>query len=136
GPCRMLEPVRVGSHREHEITVSWNDIIDNFNTESTSGNNVANAIVTYMTTSGFNYYDNSPALVQNADFGTYEKVSDEPLTVEYKINDNVKWSDGVAVDEADLLLAWTYIFAGVTDQDGAPLFNYANPRADLASDLP
>lgn len=119
-----------------EITVSWNDIIDNFNTESTSGNNVANAIVTYMTTSGFNYYDNSPALVQNTDFGTYEKVSDEPLTVEYKINDNVKWSDGVAVDEADLLLAWTYIFAGVTDQDGAPLFNYANPRADLASDLP
>lgn len=119
-----------------EITVSWNDIIDNFNTSSTSGNNVANSIVTYLTTSGFNYYDNSPALVQNTAFGSYEKTSDDPLTVEYTINDEIVWSDGVAVDEADMLLSWAYIFAGVKDADGKPLFNYANPRADLASALP
>lgn len=119
-----------------EITVSWNDIIDNFNSSSTSGNNVANGLVTYMTTSGWLYYDDSPALIKNTDFGTYEKTSDDPLTVVYKINDNVVWSDGVAVDEADMLLAWTYIFAGAKSSAGAPLFNYANPRSDLASAMP
>jgi len=119
-----------------QITVSWNDIIDNFNTSSTSGNNVANSIITYMTTSGFNYYNDSPELVQNEAFGSYEKTSDDPLTVHYKINDEVVWSDGVAVDEADMLLSWAFIFAGVKDADDKPLFNYANPRADLASDLP
>ncbi|GLI28397.1 peptide ABC transporter substrate-binding protein [Agromyces rhizosphaerae] len=119
-----------------EITVSWNDIIDNFNSSSTSGNNIANSNVTYLTTASFNYYDNSPELVQNTDFGSYEKTSDDPLTVEYTVNDNIVWSDGTPLDEADLLLSWAYIFAGVTDEEGAPLFNYANPRADLASSLP
>ncbi len=119
-----------------EITVSWNDIIDNFNSNSTSGNNVANGIITHMTTSGFNYYDNSPALIKNTDFGNYEKTSDDPLTIEYTINDNVVWSDGVAVDEADMLLSWAYIFAGVKNADGGPLFNFANPRPELSSQLP
>lgn len=119
-----------------EITVSWNDIIDNFNTSSTSGNNVANSNVTYLTTSSFNYYNDGPELVQNTDFGSYEKTSDEPLTVEYTINENVTWSDGVAVDEADMLLAWAYIFQAFDNEEGGALFNYANPRADLASELP
>lgn len=119
-----------------EITVAWNDLIDNFNGSSAAGNNTANAVVLYMMNSSFIYYNNEPALVRNTDFGTFEKTSDEPLTVKYTINDNVKWSDGVDIDSADLLLSWVTIFAGVQDADGAPLFTHANPRADLASALP
>lgn len=119
-----------------EITVSWNDIVDNFNTDSTAGNNIANSNIEYMTSASFNYYNDSPELVQNTDFGTYEKTSDDPLTVEYTINDNVVWSDGTPLDEADLLLAWVTIFEGFQNADGDPLFNYANPRPDLASTLP
>ncbi|MDZ8202165.1 ABC transporter family substrate-binding protein [Microbacterium sp. SSW1-59] len=118
-----------------EITVSWNDIIDNFNTASTSGNNVANSNVTYMTTSAFNYYNDSPELVQNTEFGSYEKTSDDPLTVEYTINEDVVWSDGTPVDEADMLLSWAYIFGAFETEDGF-LFNYANPRPELATQVP
>lgn len=119
-----------------EITVAWNDLIDNFNQNSAAGNNTANAVVLYMMNSGFMYYNNEPALVRNTDFGTFEKISDEPLTVKYTINDNVKWSDGTAIDSADLLLSWVTIFAGAKNADGSPLFTHANPRGDLASALP
>lgn len=119
-----------------EITVAWNDLINEFNPNSASGNNTANAIVTYMTSSGFNYYNSEPALIDDTGFGTYEKTSDDPLTVEYTINDGVVWSDGVDIDAADLLLAWVTIFAGVTNADGDPLFVHANPRAELATATP
>lgn len=119
-----------------EITVAWNDLIQEFNGDSASGNNTANSNVLYLTSSSFNYYSSEPALVDNTDFGTYEKISDDPLTVKYTINDGVKWSDGVDIDAADLLLAWVSIFAGVVDDEDAPLFQHANPRADLASATP
>ena len=90
-----------------EITVAWNDLIDNFNGSSAAGNNTANAVVLYMMNSTFLYYNSDPALVRNTDFGTFEKTSDDPLTVKYTVNDNVTWSDGTPLDSADLLLAWT-----------------------------
>ena len=43
------------------ITVGWNDIVDTFNSSSAAGNNVANSLTAYLTSSSFNYYDNSPA---------------------------------------------------------------------------
>ena len=41
----------------------------------------------------------------NTSFGTYEKTSDDPLTVKYTVDDDTKWSDGTPVDAADMLLA-------------------------------
>ena len=117
------------------ITVAWNDIIDNFNTSSASGNNTANAVAVYFTGAGFNYYNNDPALVKNTDFGTYELVSQDPLTVKYTINDGVVWSDGTPVDGADMALAWASIF-GFGKEGDAYLFQHANPRETLASKLP
>ena len=118
------------------ITVGWNDLIDDFNVASASGNNTANAIASYLFSSGFNYYNNDPALVKNTDFGTYELVSEDPLTVKYTINDGVVWSDGVQVDGADMLLAWAAGFGYGMDADGNYLFQHAAPREDLASILP
>ena len=118
------------------ITVAWNDIIDDFNTNSASGNNTANAVAMYLMSSGFSYYDNGPTLVKNTDFGSYEVVTQDPLTVKYTINDDVVWSDGVPVDGADMLLAWATIFGYGLDANGEFLFQHANPREDLASKLP
>ena len=118
-----------------QITVAWNDLIDNFNTSSTAGNNTANAVITYFTSAGFNYYNNDPALVKNTDFGTYEIVTEDPLTVKYTINDGVVWSDGTPIDGADLALAWATIF-GFGKTDEGYLFSHANPRETLASKLP
>lgn len=88
------------------ITVAFNQAFDNYNTSSSSGNATKNANITYMTNSGFQYYDSTPALVKNTQYGTFEKISDEPLTVRYTINEGVKWSDGTQIDAADMLLAW------------------------------
>jgi peptide/nickel transport system substrate-binding protein len=117
------------------ITVAWNDIIDNFNTSSAAGNNTANAVATYFTGSGFNYYNNDPALVKNTDFGSYEVVSEDPLTVKYTINDEVVWSDGTPVDGADMALSWATLF-GFGGTDDGDLFLHANTRPTLASKVP
>lgn len=89
-----------------EITVAWNDAFREYNTLSVTGNATANTNITYLANKNFNYYDNGPSLVKNTDFGTYEKISDDPLTIKYTVNEGVKWSDGTPVDAADMLLNW------------------------------
>lgn len=118
------------------ITVAWNDLIDEFNGNSIDGNNVANSVPLYMMGSGFSYYNNSPELIINTDFGTYELVNEDPLTVKYTVNDDVVWSDGTPLDGADLLLAWATIFGYGQAEDGTYMFLHANPREDLASKIP
>ena len=88
------------------ITVAFNQAFDNYNTVSSAGNATKNANITYMTNSGFQYYNNVPQLVKDTGYGTFEKISDEPLTVKYTINQGVKWSDGTQIDAADMLFAW------------------------------
>lgn len=88
------------------ITVAWNQPFYSYNSNTSFGNATANANIVYMTNAGFNYYNNEPALVRDESFGTYEIVSEDPLTVQYTINDSTQWSDGVPVDAADMLLAW------------------------------
>ena len=121
---------------EPQITVGWNDITDNLNTSSANGNNVANSLTAYLTSSGFNYYDNAPALVKNTDFGSYEIVNEDPLTVKYTINDGVVWSDGTPIDGADMLLAWVATFGYYKNDDGSYVFAHAAPKDTLASKLP
>ena len=122
--------------KDTSITVGWNDIASEFNSGSASGNNVANSLVSYIANSGWNYYDETPALQKSEEFGTYEKLSDAPLTVKYTVNDSVKWSDGVDVDSADLLLSWVVGFGYFKAADGSYMFLSAAPREDLASKLP
>ena len=121
---------------EPQITVGWNDITDNLNTSSANGNNVANSLTAYLTGSGFNYYDNAPALVKNTDYGSYEIVNEDPLTVKYTINDGVVWSDGTPIDGADMLLAWVSTFGYYKNDDGSYVFAHAAPKDTLASKLP
>lgn len=97
-----------------EITVAYNSGFFHFNDDSSAGNNTANGNVKYMTDTGFKYYNNTPELV-DTEFGTVEKTSDEPLTVEYTITSDAVWSDGVAIDEADMLLQWAAMSGNVND---------------------
>jgi peptide/nickel transport system substrate-binding protein len=89
-----------------EITVAWNDSFREYNNLTVTGNATANANIVYLANKNFTYYNDVPELVQDTDFGTYEKTSDDPLTVKYTINDDINWSDGTPVDAADMLLAW------------------------------
>lgn len=139
------------------ITVSWNDPFFSWNTNTTPANAASNAIVVMTANSGFFTYDNVPEAVPNEQFGTVEKLSDDPLTVKYTINEGVTWSDGAPMDAADLLLVWasqtTHRSAGevpepevdddgnVTNQDAidaaaeAGVFWNTNPGPGLQLDL-
>ncbi|TFD90365.1 ABC transporter family substrate-binding protein [Cryobacterium serini] len=88
------------------VDVAWNQPFFSYNGLTSFGNATANNNITYMTNDWFNYYDNTPELKQNESYGSYEMVSEDPLTVKYTLADDVKWSDGTAVDASDLLLSW------------------------------
>jgi peptide/nickel transport system substrate-binding protein len=88
------------------ISVGWNQPFYSYNDNTSTGNNVTNANIRYMTNGQFYYYDAKSELKADTSFGTYEKVSDNPLTVKYTLSDNAKWSDGTPYDASDLLLSW------------------------------
>jgi peptide/nickel transport system substrate-binding protein len=88
------------------ISVAWNQAFYSNNPATSNGNATANANITYLTSGAFNYYDAVPKLIKEERFGKYEVLSQDPLSIKYTVNEGVKWSDGAAVDGADMLLAW------------------------------
>ncbi len=88
------------------ISAAQNGGMTSMNALTATGYSTYNSNISYMFQSTFNYYDNTPKLVKNPAFGTYTKVSTNPLTIKYTINDGVKWSDGTPVNGSDMLLAW------------------------------
>jgi len=88
------------------LNVAWNQGFYSANSSTSNGNATANANILYLANSGFNYYNEKPELIKEERFGTYEKISESPLTIKYTVKSGVTWSDGAAVDAADMLLSW------------------------------
>ena len=93
-----------GINQETAVNVAWESPLFETNTDSSNGNATQNAVITYLTNETFNFYDPDLKLQKNEGFGTYEKTSDDPLTVKYTLSDDATWSDGTPVTAADLLL--------------------------------
>ncbi|WP_341998402.1 ABC transporter family substrate-binding protein [Microbacterium sp. LWH7-1.2] len=102
------------------ITAAWNQAFYSANGNTSFGNATANNNINYLTYGNFSYYDNTPQLIQDTSFGSYEKISDDPLTVKYTIADGVKWSDGTDVDAADLMLGWAALSRALDTPDFDP----------------
>lgn len=118
------------------ITAAWNQPFYSANGNTSFGNATANNNINYMTYSGFNYYDNTPALQQDTSFGTYEMVSEDPLQVQYTINEGVQWSDEVPVDAADMLLNWAALSGHFNTADFDPS-EYQDPESgEFTTDFP
>lgn len=88
------------------INVGWNQPMFSLNSLTPNGNATANNNILYMTRAKFFHYDKDLNVIPNDAFGTYEKISDNPLKVKYTISDDAEWSDGVPVSATDLLLQW------------------------------
>jgi peptide/nickel transport system substrate-binding protein len=58
-----------------------------------------------LTTSSFYDIDATGNLVANTKLGTVKVLSKSPLKVRYSLADGAKWSDGTAIDAADLALS-------------------------------
>ncbi len=94
------------SNKKTSLNLGWNQPFYSYNDQTSNGNATANANIKYLMTDNFWYYTADAELKENTSFGTYEQVSEDPLTVKYTVADDTKWSDGTPVDAADLLLAW------------------------------
>lgn len=93
-----------GGGGKGEVSVMWNQPMYSLNNGTITNNAVANANIVYLMNDSFTYYDNELKLVPNKSMGTYEKVSDSPLTIKMTLADTAKWSDGTPVTATDLLL--------------------------------
>ncbi|MET3946359.1 peptide/nickel transport system substrate-binding protein [Arthrobacter sp. UYCu512] len=95
-----------GGQQGGSVAVAETNGFSSFNSGTADGNSDVNGHVGYATHSSFIYIDDKLNIVKNEKFGKYEKLSDNPLTVKYTVNEGVKWSDGTQVSAADLLLSW------------------------------
>lgn len=135
------------------VSVGWNQPFYSQNNLTSSGNATANANIIYLTNAAFNYYDDNLELQKFEDFGTYEVVSEDPFQVKYTVNKGVTWSDGVAVDAADLILYWgaqndqwdnvepvydeeTGEITNQDEIDAGVYFDSSSPAMNLIEDVP
>ncbi|RLP80816.1 ABC transporter family substrate-binding protein [Mycetocola lacteus] len=95
------------------ITIATTNAFTSFNGDTPQSNLDTNGMVGYLTgTSGglglgsFMTLDDKYNVVPETDIGTFEKVSDEPLTVKYTLKKDLKWSDGQPITADDMLFTW------------------------------
>jgi glutathione transport system substrate-binding protein len=100
-----------------EVRVSWNDPLLSFNNSTVHAGAVANVNPLALMNAGFSYYDADLQLINNDQFGTCTLDSLDPLTITYRINEGVTWSDGVQVDAADMLLVWGSLSTVFNDEN-------------------
>ena len=101
------------------VVVAETNEFFSFNSSTANGNTDINSKIALATNSNFYYIDGDLKVKRDESFGTIEKVSDDPLTVKYTVNEGQKWSDGEPIDANDLVLAWA-VYSGFYDDGGAP----------------
>lgn len=77
-----------------------------YNGGQSNTNTTYNSAVADRMFSSFWYFGTDGSIIPDKDFGTYEKTSDDPLTVKYTISDDAKWSDGTPVTAGDFIVHW------------------------------
>jgi peptide/nickel transport system substrate-binding protein len=88
------------------INVGLEQAPGGFNGISSAANSVYSGYVDNLTQGNFATIQPDGTIKPNTEFGTYEKTSDDPLTVTYTFDDKAVWSDGVPIDCDDAMLAW------------------------------
>jgi peptide/nickel transport system substrate-binding protein len=95
------------------ITIAQTNAFTSFNGDTPDANLDINGMVGYLTgvsgglgLGGFLRLDADYSIIPNTDFGTYEVLSEDPLTVEYTLNEGLTWSDGEPITADDMLVNW------------------------------
>ncbi|WP_417509050.1 hypothetical protein [Microbacterium sp.] len=89
-----------------QVDVAWGDSLSSVNVASTAGATGGNFEVEQLTRSQF-VRERAGKIEPNPTFGsiTIEEEAEDSFTLGYDLEQPV-WSDGIALDAADLLLAW------------------------------
>lgn len=117
------------------VTIAHSESFSSLNAQTSYGNRDINNAIRTLTSSGFTYYDDTPELVRDESFGTMTVDGYDPLTITYSVNDDVRWSDGVEVDSADLLLAWA-ANSGALNTRGFDDEEYVGENGQYTEDFP
>lgn len=112
------------------VRVAETNAFTSFNPSVGANNLDINSKVLGTMRSDFIYLDNDLNIVPDESFGTYEVLSEDPLQVQYTVNDDVVWSDGNAIDKGDMLLAWA-AQSGYFDEGENILFQWAGSTEGL-----
>lgn len=88
------------------VDVAWSGELTSANAASVAGRTPGNLDVAAMTRAAFATVGADGEVREDPSFGTASIVADSPLTVRYDLADGIRWSDGVPIDAADLMLAW------------------------------
>jgi peptide/nickel transport system substrate-binding protein len=88
------------------ITAAHEQEFGSYNNNTADQNAVKNTVVLNQVLRGFWFFGTDGTVQPDKEFGTFEKTSDNPLTVKYTINDKAVWSDGTPISCADLVLSW------------------------------
>lgn len=86
--------------------------------------------------SSFYYFGTDGTIMRNESFGTYEKVSEDPLTVKYTISDDAKWSDGTDVTALDYQLQWAADNANIKNGDAQLFDSVSSSAGDYIPEAP
>jgi peptide/nickel transport system substrate-binding protein len=120
------------------ITVTWAQAQEfaSFNGNTADGNSIANNAVLTQVVNGFWVFAPDGSVQPDKEFGSFEKTSDDPLTVKYTFNEKAVWSDGEAIDCDDFVLAWL-ANSNVTGEKGfssAGTFGYEDQNKPACAD--
>jgi peptide/nickel transport system substrate-binding protein len=88
------------------INLGYAQEFNSYNNNTTEANALKNTVVLNQVLRGFYYFAPDGSLVRDTEFGTFEKTSDDPLTVEYSFNEDAVWSDGDPIDCDDAVAHW------------------------------
>jgi peptide/nickel transport system substrate-binding protein len=88
------------------VTVGEIGSIQNLNTDIVGGSSSQiSGDLAQLTTQSFYVVNKNGELVPDSNFGTVKVVKTNPFTVTYSLGKSAVWSDGTALDSADLALA-------------------------------
>ncbi|WP_237189744.1 ABC transporter family substrate-binding protein [Rothia nasimurium] len=118
---------------DKSVSLAITNVFSSLNVGTAEGNSDTNGIIAAMTTRGFLTITNTFDLKKNEWFGSYSMTEEgEGIKVDYKVNDDQKWSDGNDIDKGDLLLAWASQSGYFDSEDGSvTYFDYAGETAGL-----
>lgn len=118
---------------DKSVSIAITNVFSSLNVGTAEGNSDTNGIIAQMTNRGFYTITNTFDIRHNEWFGTYSMTEEgEGIKVDYKVNDDQKWSDGNDIDKGDLLLAWATQSGHFDSEDGElTYFDFAGETAGL-----
>lgn len=119
---------------DKSVSIALTNVFSSLNVGTSKSNSDTNGIISQMTSRGFYTVTSTFEVRHNDWFGSYEMTEEgEGIKVDYKVNDDQKWSDGDEIDKGDLLLAWA-VQSGYFDgegEDGVKYFDWSGETVGL-----